>query len=75
LMHQIQEQNPFQGTFDGANIQAVCQQAQVSVDGMMMPAQGLPFRIALQVVSGGRGMQGQFANAMGVTASLALERQ
>jgi len=75
LMHQIQEQNPFQGTFDGANIQAVCQQAQVSVDGTMMPAQGLPYRIALQVVSGGRGMQGQFANAMGITASLALERR
>jgi hypothetical protein len=75
LMHQVQEQNPFQGTFDGTNVQAVCQQSQLSIDGMAMPAQGLPYRIALQVVSGGRGLQGQFANAMGVTASLALERQ
>jgi len=40
-----------------------------------MPGQGLPYRIALQVVSGGGGMQGQFANAMGVTASLVLVRQ
>jgi Transglutaminase-like domain len=75
LMHQVQEQNPFQGTFDGANIQAICQQAQISIDGVVMPAQGLPYRIALQVVSGGAGMQGQFANAMGISASIVLARQ
>jgi hypothetical protein len=74
LMHQVQEQNPFQGTFDGATIQAVCQQAQISIDGVVMPAQGLPYRIALQVVSGG-GMQGQFSNAMGISASIVLARQ
>jgi hypothetical protein len=75
MMHQIQEQNPFQGTFDGANVQAICQQAQATIDGMQMPAQGLPYRIALQVASGGRVMQGQFANSMGLSASLYLERQ
>lgn len=73
MMHQVQEQNPFQGTFDGATIQAVCQQAQVSIDGAVMPAQGLPYRLALQVVSGG--LQGQFANAAGITASIVLARQ
>jgi len=71
--HQVQEQNPFRGTFDGATIQAVCQQAQVSIDGAVMPAQGLPYRLALQVVSGG--LQGQFANAAGITASIVLVRQ
>ncbi len=71
--HQVQEQNPFQGTFDGAALQAVCQQAQVSIDGVVMPAQGLPYRLALQVVSGG--LQGQFANATGITAGIALVRQ
>jgi hypothetical protein len=75
MMHRVQEQNPFQGTFDGANIQAICQQAQVSIDGMVMPAQGLPYRIALQVAAGGAGMQGQFTNAMGITASIVLVRQ
>ena len=73
MMHQVQEQNPFQGAFDGAAIQAVCQQAQVSIDGRVMPAQGLPYRLALQVVSGG--LQGQFANAAGVTAAIILVRQ
>ncbi len=71
--HQIQEQNPFQGTFDGSNIQAVCNQSQIAIDGQTMAGQGLPYRIALQVVAGG--MQGQFANAMGATASLVLARQ
>ena len=71
--HQVQEQNPFQGTFDGAAIQAVCQQAQVAIDGQVMPAQGLPYRLALQVVSGG--LQGQFANAAGITAAIILVRQ
>jgi hypothetical protein len=73
IMHRVQEQNPFQGTFDGSTIQAVCQQAQISIDGQVMPAQGLPYRMALQVVSGG--LQGQFANAMGVTANIVLVRQ
>jgi hypothetical protein len=73
MAHQVREQNPFQGTFDGAAIQAVCQQAQISIDGMVMPAQGLPYRLALQVVSGG--LRGQFANAMGITANLVLVRQ
>jgi len=53
MMHRVQEQNPFQGTFDGSTIQAVCQQAQISIDGQVMPAQGLPYRMALQVVQGG----------------------
>jgi hypothetical protein len=75
MMHQIQEQNPFQGTFDGANVQAVCNQSQVAIDGASMPGQGLPYRIALAVSADGRGMQGQFANAMGITASLVLVRQ
>jgi hypothetical protein len=74
-MHRVQEQNPFQGTFDGTTIQAVCQQAQVSIDGMVMPAQGLPYRLALQMAGGGTGLQGQFANAMGVNAAIALVRQ
>lgn len=73
MMHQIQEQNPFQGTFDGATIQAVCNQSQVAIDGAAVPGQGLPYRIVLQAVSGG--LQGQFANAMGVTANLVLARQ
>ena len=72
-LHQVQEQNPFQGTFDGAALQAVCQQAQVSIDGMVMPAQGLPYRLVLQVTAGG--LQGQFANATGVTAGIALVRR
>lgn len=75
MMHQIQEQNPFQGTFDGANIQAVCSQSQIAIDGAAMPGQGLPYRVALAVTANGRGLQGQFANAMGVTASLVLVRQ
>lgn len=74
-MHQIQEQNPFQGSFDGARIQAVCQQSQVSIDGVAMPGQGLPYRIALAVSADGRSMQGQFVNAMGITASLVMVRQ
>jgi hypothetical protein len=73
MMHQVREQNPFQGTFDGSSIQAVCQQAQVSIDGMVMPAQGLPYRLVLQAVQGG--LRGQFANSMGVTATLVLVRQ
>jgi hypothetical protein len=75
MMHQIQESNPFQGTFDGANVQAVCQQSQIAIDGTTVPGQGLPYRIALAVTANGRGMQGQFANAMGVTAALVLVRQ
>ncbi len=73
MMHQVQEHNPFQGTFDGTTLQAVCQQAQVSIDGMVMPAQGLPYRLVLQVTAGG--LQGQFANATGVTAGIALVRR
>lgn len=73
MMHQVQEVNPFQGTFDGSAIQAACSQSQVAIDGMTVPSQGLPYRIVLQVVQGG--LQGQFANAAGVTASLVLVRQ
>jgi len=73
MNHQIQEVNSFQGTFDGATVQAVCNQSQVAIDGAAIPGQGLPYRIALQVVSGG--LQGQFANSMGVTANLVLVRQ
>ncbi|HOW85673.1 MAG TPA: transglutaminase-like domain-containing protein [Candidatus Aminicenantes bacterium] len=72
-MHQVQEMNPFQGSFDGATVQAVCSQSQVAIDGMTVPSQGLPYRIVLQAVSGG--LQGQFANSAGITASLALVRQ
>lgn len=75
LMHQVQEVNPFQGTISGQNIQAVCQQTQVTVDGMQMPGQGLPYRIALVVSPDGRSMQGQFASSMGLSATLNLVRQ
>jgi hypothetical protein len=75
MTHQIQELNPFQGTFDGVNVQAVCQQSQIAIDGVTVPGQGLPYRIALAVSADGRGMQGQFTNAMGVTAALVLVRQ
>jgi hypothetical protein len=57
------------------NIQAICQQAQVTIDGMTMAAQGLPFRIALAVAPDKSSMQGQFANAMGITASIPPVRQ
>jgi hypothetical protein len=75
MMHQVQEQNPFQGTITGLNIQAICQQAQVTIDGAPMAAQGVPFRIALAVSPDGSNMQGQFANALGITASISLVRQ
>jgi hypothetical protein len=75
LRHQIQEVNPFSGSISGQNIQAICQQAQVTVDGNPMAPQGLPYQISLVVSADGRSMQGQFASAMGGAASLSLVRQ
>jgi hypothetical protein len=75
MMHQVQEQNPFQGTISGLNIQAICQQAQLTIDGVPMAAQGVPFRIALAVAPDGSSMQGQFTNALGITATVYLVRQ
>jgi len=75
LRHQIQEVNPFSGTISGQNIQAICQQAQVTVDGNPMGVPGLPYQISLVVSADGHNMQGQFTNAMGAVASLYLVRQ
>ncbi len=75
LVHQYAEQCNFFGTISGRNITAVCNNPTITLDGMQVPAQGLPWRLTLAVAADGRSMQGQVAYSIGgVTAAVSAQR-
>ena len=73
-MHQCTEQNNFTGTLSGQSLVAECRQATYTVDGAAVPPQGLPLRLTLVVAANARAMQGQVANATGMTAQIRVQR-
>lgn len=73
-LHQFTEQNHFTGMINGNNIVAECNQAVYTMDGIQVPPQGLPLRLALVVSPDGRSMRGQVANSLGMTATVTAQR-
>ncbi len=73
-IHNFEERSVFHGTMSGTQLSAVCQQAEVLMDGMPMPPQGLPWNLVLQLNPGGRQAQGQVGNGFGVTAPITMQR-
>jgi hypothetical protein len=73
--HHFTEKNLFVGTFNGQVLTAQCNQAQLTMDNVPMPPQGLPLQLQLRVSADGRGLEGRVANAMGVSAPLWVFRE
>jgi hypothetical protein len=74
-MHRFTEKNLFVGTFNGQVLAAQCNQAQLTMDNMQVPPQGLPMQLQLRVSSDGRGLEGRVSNAMGASAPLWVFRE
>jgi hypothetical protein len=73
LSHFIQEQSLFVGVLNGSSIVAQCNQIVRTVDGMVVPVPGLPFRFTATVAPGGRAIQGVVVNALGEGANVHMQ--
>jgi hypothetical protein len=73
--HRFTEKNLFQGTFNGKVLAARCNQAQLTMDNMQIPPQGLPLQLQLWVSADGRGLEGRVSNSMGMSAPLWVFRE
>jgi len=73
--HQARERNSFVGAVKGQTLVARCQQAVWTLDGQNVPPQGLPLGLTLTVGNNGRSAQGTVANALGLSAQVAMEAQ
>ena len=72
--HRFTEKNLFVGSFNGQNLDAECNQAQLTMDNQQVPPQGLPLRIKLQVAADGRSLEGRVFNAAGLSVPIRVYR-
>lgn len=72
--HQFQERDECVGSLNGQSFSAQCNYVSTSMDGRQLPPQGLPLYLNLMLAPGGKSMQGQVVNSMGMTEPISMRR-
>ncbi len=73
--HQFHERDECVGSLSGTNFSARCDNVTTTMDGQRMPPQGLPLTLNLVLGAGGRSMQGQVLNSMGMAIPISMQKQ